>query len=86
MKQIWKYEMTAFDDHFIEMPIGAKFLSIQTQDGKPVMWFLVNPAISKEFRRFRVVGTGHELNLHSSDEYLGTFQIGAFVGHLFKLI
>jgi len=78
--------MSVFDDNFIEMPIGAKFLSIQSQDGKPVMWFLVNAAMSKEFRRFRVIGTGQEFNIDQTDQYLGTFQIGGFVGHLFELL
>ena len=79
---IWKYEVPVTDEFTIELPNAFRVLTVQTQRGVPQLWVLVDP--DAEFtvpQRFWLVGTGHPIT-HGGD-YIGTFQIGTFVFHLF---
>jgi hypothetical protein len=67
------------------IPLGSLFLDLQVQDGVPVMWWSVpmdgNPPGDWPLRSFQVCPTGppgYADNMH----YVGTFQIGSFVGHV----
>lgn len=83
MKQaIWKYRIAASQ----KIPKAAKFLSVQTQDNLPMMWFLVDPTKEAETRHFVILPTGGGSTDTSKLEFLGTFQLdgGAFVGHVFE--
>ena len=85
MKRIWKYTVMV-DDYSIEMPVGAKILDVQVQNGEPHLWALVDDIAPMEARRFATVGTGHPLPDEISDgKHLGTFHLhgGALVFHLF---
>lgn len=84
MKTTHKYAIDpAFDT--VEMPKGAKVLTVQTQDNKPFIWALVD-ANAREFeeRKFVPYGTGHLLP-DEPGTYIGTFQLngGSLVFHLF---
>ena len=83
--QIWKFPLEVTDDECLEMPFGARVLTIQTQNGKPCLWALVEPGSSPILRKFRIVGTGHEFD--GKGEYVGTFQLmgGALVFHVFDV-
>ena len=82
---IWKFP--ARPDMFVlEMPSGARILSIDAQNGKPFLWALVDPDAPKVQRRFLTAGTGHPLHDSvSGAAFVGTFQLhgGALVFHLF---
>jgi hypothetical protein len=69
------------------MPAEAKMLTVQMQDGKPFMWALVDQHLGKVDRRFITFGTGWELEGFEAKHmrYIGTFQDGQFVWHLFEL-
>ncbi len=88
MKTIWKYPIGS--DHngefALRIPQGATILSVQTQQGSPQMWALVDDEEPKVERRFRFYGTGHEIS-GGRMMFLGTFQVdgGRFVFHLFEL-
>ena len=86
MKQIWKFN---FDEPRtrIQMPVGAEILDVQTQDGTPRMWAIVDPDKEKETRVFDVIGTGHDIN-DEKRKYIGTFQVenGLYVFHVFEVI
>jgi len=83
MKTIWKYSVQLDDRFAVSMPAGAKVLAVQTQFGSPVVWALVNPGAERVERKFRLVGTGHEIEL-SGYLYVGTFQTPfGLVFHLF---
>ena len=87
MKTIWKFILPPIDDFLeIQMPIGAQILTVQTQQGHPCIWALVEPNNSKEHRRFRLAGTGHPMEFSEAMDYVGTFQIrqGTLVFHLFS--
>ena len=82
-KTIWKYSITP--DCTLDIPMGAKFLDVQTQHGSPVAWFLVNPNQITTKRVFKTYGTGHPVP-ENPGKFLGSFQLesGALVFHLFE--
>lgn len=81
---IWKYAIPVTDYFPIEMPDGARVLSVQAQQDQPCLWALVNPAAARRTRFFRLVGTGHPFE--GGRDYCGSFQLngGAIVFHLFE--
>lgn len=82
MSRIWKYPVKG--THFaLAMPEGARVLSVQIQHGEPVLWALVDPEGIRRERRFAIVGTGHDFDATALN-YVGTFQEGPFVWHLFE--
>jgi len=84
MRRIYKYPITPALSE-LRLPEGAKFLSLQEQQGEPQMWWLVEPDNKKVVRKIRVFGTGHELPAKPL-EFLGTFQTygGSLVFHVFE--
>lgn len=83
--RVFKYPLTPYTT-VIEMPMGAKILTVQTQRGAPCIWALVNDDYPSEERRFIVYGTGHPL-CENMQEYIGTFQLdnGDLVFHVFEI-
>lgn len=91
MKTIYKYPLPCMDTFFADLPKGAEILTVQVQNGTAAFWAICDLLAEKEFRKFEVVGTGHELrdlNRSADRKYIGTFQLygGGFVGHLFELV
>lgn len=88
MKQIFKYSLPVLDEFTVEMMKGAKILCVQAQEGVGQMWAIVTEYAGKEFRTFKTIGTGHDVEdaemtmLH----YIGTYQSGKFVWHIFEKI
>lgn len=84
MKTIYKYPLQTVDDQDIEMPIGAKILTVKMQHGQPCLWALVDPNVEYEKRRILVRGTGHKAD--DVGEYICTFLIqgGTLVCHVFE--
>ena len=77
------------EDYFsLNLPEGAKILTVQEQHGGAQVWALVNPDNPTETRNFRLAGTGHPIK-ESPDtlNYIGTFQLagGNFIGHVFEI-
>ncbi len=70
------------------MPIGAKILTVQTQNDIPCLWALVDPQAETEGRNIEIFGTGHPVlsDLGTAREYIGTFQMhnGTLVFHVFE--
>ena len=44
MKTIWKFPVPVNDGNVLEMPEGAKILSVQVQGETPCLWALVDVA------------------------------------------
>ena len=87
MQAIWKYEVPVTDGSDIDMPAGAKVLTVQVQHQRLCLWVIVNPASPVETRRFKVIGTGHEHDeCLTALTYIGTAQMagGALVWHVFE--
>ena len=85
---IWKYELAVTDVQNISIPIGAKILTVQVQNGLPCLWVLVDPKADKEMRCFEIFGTGTPVlsDMGTSREYISTFQIrqGNLIFHVFE--
>jgi hypothetical protein len=84
MKAVWKFTIQG-PRQTIEMPAGAKILSLQTQHNEPQIWALVDTHAPKESRTFRAVPTGADF-IDDEMTYIGTFQInnGSLVFHIFE--
>lgn len=89
--KIYKYELYVATSQEVRMPVGATILTLQLQNKEPCIWATVPHTpynnhgleVVYENRRFITVGTGHifdETNLI----YIGTYQQGFFVGHVFE--
>lgn len=69
----------------IIMPPGAEVLTVQLQELKVCMWAKVRADIAhSQERKFILIGTGRPLP--DSVSYVGTFQDGDFVGHVFEVL
>jgi len=84
MRTVHKFLFVVEDEVKIEMPIGAKILKVEEQDGSPCMWALVDTKRMKHTRTFRVFGTGHPVEMVK--HHIGTFlsKGGDRVWHVFE--
>ena len=80
--KIYKYQIYSYKCK-IEMPAGSKILALQIREGIPCIWALVNPKKHPVIRTFITYITGEEVSL--TDDYIGTYQIGWYVGHVFEV-
>jgi len=86
MKRIYKYPLETTDVQTVSMPIGAKILTVQTQNDKPCIWALVNPEAPTEKRNIEIYGNGHEIHNEADLTYIGTYQMldGELILHVFE--
>lgn len=84
MITIWKYEIPILREFVLDMPKNAKILTCREQFDKPVLWACVDPKQELEQRKFLLIGTGHFFQDKFECNYIATFQLGEFVGHLFE--
>lgn len=82
---IYKYELLTQGEQLVQMPRGARLMSIQNQAGKTVCWAIVNPDEAKVARRFLGFTTGGELPNGDPGKYIATvmYNGGSFVLHWF---
>lgn len=96
MKAIWKFPLRIEDTQEIEMPAGARILTVQAQFGVPCLWALVRSESPRVRRTIRTIGTGHPISddfptlsatASSYDGYIGTYQLsdGNLVFHVFEV-
>lgn len=93
MQQIWKYEIKE-QVQTIQMPAGAKILTLKNQLGKAVRWALVEPDNEIETRTFHAFMSGEnidEIPHPFRRHYIDTVQLrdlrgGAFVFHVFEVL
>jgi hypothetical protein len=82
MQTIWKYPVPLTDTFTLNMPREATPLHVDTQRGDPCLWVLADTTAPNEERRFHLVGTGQEVPRDTF--YVGTFQQGPFVWHVWE--
>lgn len=86
MKRIFKYQLQINDLQNLNLPVGAKILSVQAQRGIPCLWALVDDS-EKEYSDVKVsmYGTGHPIseNELKNKMFAGTIQIEGLVLHVF---
>ncbi len=84
---IWKFPFRIADEQEIDMPEGAKILSVGTQYERPCIWALVNSARNRdEPRTILMRGTGHPANDTANARFIGTITMscGRFTFHVFE--
>lgn len=81
---IYKYPLLILDEQEIEMPMGARIMTVQMQNGQPCLWAHVHPGNTLEKRKILIRGTGHPAN--DVGCYISTFQMkgGELVFHAFE--
>jgi hypothetical protein len=86
MKTIWKFEMSQGDMPHpvcqLDMPAGAKVVRVARQGAAICLWAIVESDNALQPRLFATVGTGRPIPLDV--RYLGTWDDGPFVWHLFE--
>lgn len=92
MNTVLKYSLKIDEDvQEIEMPEGARVLTVGLQDDKLTVWAEVNTENALVTRRFIVCRTGQPLVFSAvyKREYVGSVQIfgtiGTLVPHVFEL-
>ena len=87
MLKIFKYPFEVKNKIIIDMPFNANLLTVQTQSDVPCIWAMVDPENTSEPKKFKVFGTGHQID-EANLNYIGTFQLyqGNFIGHLFEVM
>jgi hypothetical protein len=82
--KIWKFELQKERTQLLKMPKKSEIMDIQMQNGKPVMWALVDPETDEIEVKINMYGTGWDTHQSSiKDEYLSTVQDGELVWHFF---
>lgn len=88
MKTIWKYETPCESIFYITMPKDAEILCFQIDNKTytPCIWAMVDNENRLEERTFELFGTGVFMptEIGKIRKYIGTYQNGAFVWHLFE--
>jgi hypothetical protein len=83
MRTVYKYRLLPGTPSVLEVPVGAIFRYLGSQDSGPVLWFEVDTSAPSEQREFFVYGTGHPIS-ESDLVYLGSVQ--AFDPFLSELV
>lgn len=84
VRKIYKYQIPPVDIKF-KMKIPGRILTVQLQNGRPMIWAEVNTEIDLEEikeRSFEIYGTGTEIDYDMI--YVGTYQMEEFVFHLYE--
>lgn len=81
MKAVFKYPLVIFGEQCVPIPMGGQFLSVQTQDDHPVVYFLIDTdELSQNPVVFKILGTGRKMEEGYLEgfSYIGTIQTGAY--------
>lgn len=83
MKTVYKYQITRTGK--IRLPIGAKIVHTDKQNGEIFIWCLVDTDALTEKREFCVMGTGWDLG-DEPFQYIGTVPDGhGYVWHVIEV-
>lgn len=89
-KTIWKYPFDVNDVVKLTIQKNAEILTLQTQQGQPCLWALVDPKEETVEKTFEIYGTGHSIDNNPTNKrkYVGSFQIfnQALIFHMFEII
>jgi hypothetical protein len=88
MRKVFKYTVPLNEEFSLDIPWGAKILTVQALDGEPFVWALVDPDARARAVPFRLANTGEAINEAHELRYVGTFQLrdGGLVYHLFEVL
>ena len=85
MKVVWKFAL-GMGLNVITVPVGAKIVHIEMQDGFPQLWAEISDPSSShvEVRQFEIFGTGHPIP--DKAQHVGTFLDPPYVWHVYELV
>lgn len=90
MRTVWRYSLEYNPPITkIEVPVGARPLFVNLQNGMPQLWMEINLTedmeTDREVRTFQFIGTGHSVPVNG--RYLGTVLMLAdtLVLHLYEV-
>ena len=89
MTTIYRYDIPIQDQFELRLPEFARVLCVAERGGTGHMWVFCDPkhgSAKMVTRRFRVIGTGHEIPDAGMLDYIGTFFMrgGNLVWHVFE--
>jgi hypothetical protein len=85
MTSVHKYQLSdRLNRTVVNMPAGAQILRLALQKEVPTIWARVDPDASRVERTFEIFGTGR--SIPTGANYIGTFDAGPFVWHVFELL
>lgn len=87
IQSIWKFKLHITDIQHVQMPMGAKILSVANLHGNVVLYALVDPhEQGRENRLIEIIGTGNPIQSNSpvSRNFIGTVVADPFVWHVFE--
>jgi hypothetical protein len=72
----------------LELPKGAKLLTVQIQGHDPCLWYERELDFPLEPRTIKTFGTGHEMPKDEVLRYISTYQLigGQLVFHVFEQV
>ena len=79
---IWKYPFEIDDQVLINIPATHYPLTVQVQDGKPILWAMVDPNSGVVEKELFVYETGQAIN-PANKIHIGTIQMEDAVWHVF---
>lgn len=81
-----KYVLKDIKKQVVVMPVLARILCVQLQYERPVIWAEVSndPNISKEERTVRIYQIGEPFDDVVRHVYIGTYQDGPYVFHVYE--
>lgn len=82
---IWKFVISRSET--IDIPTTHKILSVGIQEGRLVVWALVDPMTPKKPKKLSVIGTGWvgtPMDEITDKRFVGTVQDGSLVFHIFE--
>lgn len=81
---IWKFPLEVTDSQVIKIPEINRPLTVQSQDGTPCLWAVVDPDSPRTKIRVLTFGTGHP-GVTAEMNYVATYQLrnGGLVFHVF---
>jgi hypothetical protein len=87
MNKIWKYILEITDQQYLQLPMGARILSVANQNESLVLYALVNPEEqTTENFVVQIFGTGNPIErLDPMSKFIGTvvMENGKLVWHVF---
>jgi hypothetical protein len=84
--KIYKYELKIEDYQVLQMPKGARVLSVGNQRGKLCLWAVCDQDAPASLRAFEIFGTGNPISEDRTIErtFIGTAIVEPFVWHVFE--
>lgn len=82
MLTVLRYKFQLEDWFHLDLPMGAQILMADDF----YLWAKVDTSQPPVARRFRLLGTGHPMDVSEQYRYISTFRDGTYVWHLFEIM